>query len=62
MEDQIAVKLMVNRVKNGEFSATVAEALLNHDDVFVGRGTRSRLLQAEAHAILTADHRHYATV
>lgn len=60
MEDSIAVDLMVKRVKTGEIDAKVAEALLNHDDVFVGRGTRSRLLQAEATAILTADHRHYA--
>lgn len=62
MEDQIAVKLMIQQVKEGEYTATVARELLELDEVFVGRGTFSRLLQAEAHAILTADHHHYATV
>lgn len=56
MDKQIEVDMMIQRVKEGEFTATVARELLQLDDIFVGRGTFSRLLQAEAHASLTADH------
>ena len=51
---------VIKRVKKGEHSAETAKHYLETCDVYVGRGTFRRLLQAEAHAILAADHAHIA--
>lgn len=62
MNEQIAVDMMIKRVKEGDHTATVARDLLELDGHHVTRGEFSRLLQAEATALLNADHRHYAAV
>lgn len=54
------VDRMITRVKDGEYTAETATDYLRTCDIYVGRGTHRRLLQAEATAILNADHPHFA--
>ena len=51
---------MVSQVKKGDHTTQSATERLRELDVHVGRGTHRRLLNAEAHAILAANHCHIA--
>ena len=57
---RVIVDDVIKRVKKGEYSTETATEYLKSFDIYVGRGTHRRLLQAEAHAILAADHAHIA--
>lgn len=56
--DQVLVDIIIGDVKEGTCTREEAIAYLEARNIFVGRGTDRRLLCAEAHAILTADHRY----
>lgn len=60
ISQSVIVDQMVKRVKRGEHTTETATEYLRNTDIFVGRGTHRRLLQAEAYAILNADHAHIA--
>lgn len=54
------VDILIKDTKEGRETAESATEVLRAKDIYVGRGTRRRLLQAEATAILNADHSHIA--